>query len=59
MALQKIDRQKAKHQIKTVKRVVPLLINRNNKLQRLELIPFQLSLATWWQHPKHYYNDLG
>jgi hypothetical protein len=56
MALQKIDRQKAKHQIKTVKRVVPSLINRSNKLQRMELIPFQLSLATYWCHPRHYQN---
>lgn len=39
MALQPIDRSKAKHAIKTMPRKVPSLVNRTNKRVLPELVP--------------------
>lgn len=61
MALQQVDRSKAKHAIKTASRVVPSLVNRSHKRTFHELAPvhvskygtndrtaYQLCADDWW-----------
>lgn len=57
MALQPVDRNRAKHAMKTEKRKAPTLVNRTNKRTFAELAPMHILVSRfnygWNLHPKY------